>query len=274
MNVYVEASFDTAAPEGPGESLVQWFRAARARLFGGLVEAEAGGGGEVVSEARVIRHIDDSPRRFPKVAETWTQFEEGLAAFPWGAGLSFLTGSGEPDELGRANSYHVLRDGSIWRASALVAVDSPDDAGSCRRLVEFLHDALDTSNPSFGRIEWRNFDELTNLDAALSRKPRTSQRESRQFLRGYAWTTVCPAELAARLGGAAVLENSGAFHRVVPLRAGGVLLQASDTLAGYTDQVMERVFEALAPVLPPGEPRPDPAYPELRFVPRDTAGLR
>jgi hypothetical protein len=53
-----------------------------------------------------------------------------------------------------------------------------------------------------------------------------------------------------------------------------VLLQASDTLAGYTDQVMQRVFEALAPVLPPGEPRPDPAYPEMRFVPRDAAGVR
>ncbi|MFB7336336.1 hypothetical protein ACFC00_32690 [Streptomyces adustus] len=274
MNVYIEASFDTAGPDGPGESLVQWFRAARARLFGGLVETEAGGGGEVVSEARVIRHIDDSPRRFPKVGEAWAQFEEGLAAFPWGAGLSFLTSGGEPDELGRANSYHVLRDGSIWRASALVAMDSPDDAESCRRLVDFLHDALDTSNPSFGRIEWRNFNELTNLDAVLRRNKRTSRRESRRFLRGYAWATVCPAELAAQLGGAAELKSSGAFHRVLPLRAGGVLLQASDTLASYTDQVMQRVFEALAPVLPPGEPRPDPAYPEMRFVSRDAAGVR
>ncbi|KQW06964.1 hypothetical protein [Streptomyces sp. Root369] len=274
MNVYIEASFDIAAPDGPGESLVQWFRAARDRLFGGLVEAEATGGGEVVSEARVIRHIDDSPRRFPKVGETWEQFEEGLAAFPWGAGLSFLTDDGEPDERGRANSYHVLRDGSIWRASASASVDSPDDAESCAALVDFLRAALDASNPTFGRIEWRNFNELTNLDAVLRRKKRTSLRESRQFLRGYAWATVCPAELAARLGGATALENSGAFHRVLPMRAGGVLLQASDTLAGYTDQVMERVFETLAPVLPPGEPRPDPAFPYLRFVPRDAAGVR
>ncbi|MER7179827.1 hypothetical protein ABT404_10145 [Streptomyces hyaluromycini] len=274
MNVCIEASFDTATPDGPGESLVRWFRAARARLFGGLVEAEAGGGGEVVSEARVIRHIDDSPRRFPEVGETWEQFEEGLAAFPWGAGLTFLTGSGELDELGRANSYHVLRDGSIWRASASVSVVSPDDVESCAALVDFLHVALDASNPTFGRIEWRNFNELTNLDAVLRRNKRTSRRESRRFLRGYAWATVCPAELAARLGGAGALESSGAFHRVLPLRAGGVLLQASETLGGYTDQVMERVFETLAPVLPPGEPRPDPAYPYLRFVPRDAAGVR
>ncbi|MET8291129.1 hypothetical protein ABZV80_38900 [Streptomyces sp. NPDC005132] len=133
---------------------------------------------------------------------------------------------------------------------------------------------LDGSNPVFGRIEWRNFNEVTNLDAVLLRKRRTSLREGRRFLRGYAWVTVCPAELTERLGGTAVLEDSGAFHRVLPLRAGGVLLQASATMAGYTDQVMERVFEVLAPVLPPGEPSPDPAHPYLRFVPRDAATVR
>lgn len=274
MNVYIEASFDTAAPDGPGESLVQWFRTAWVQLFRSLVEAEAKGDGEVESRAHVVQHIDDRPRRFPHVGAAWEQFEEGLAMFPWAADITFLSYRGELCELGRTSSYHTLGDGSIWRASASVSADAPDDAESCAALVDFLHAALDTSNPTFGRIEWRNFNELTNLDAVLRRKKRTSRRESRRFLRGYAWATVCPAELAARLGGAAALENSRAFHRVLPLRAGGVLLQASDTLAGYTDQVMERVFEALAPVLPQGEPHPDPAYPEMRFVPRDAAGVR
>ncbi|MEY2248892.1 hypothetical protein AB8A21_39240 [Streptomyces sp. BF23-18] len=137
-----------------------------------------------------------------------------------------------------------------------------------------LHAALDGSSPLYGHIEWDNFDELTNLDVVLRRRRRPSLREGRRFLRGYAWVTVCPAELAARLGGAATLEDSGAFHRVLPLRAGGVLLQASVTMDGYTDQVMERVFETLAPVLPPGEPRPDPAHPYMRFVPRDAATVR
>ncbi|MBW8797888.1 MAG: hypothetical protein JF597_31190 [Streptomyces sp.] len=207
MNVYVEASFDTAVASGPGESLVQWFRMARAQPFRDLVEAEDGG--EVTSEARIIRDIDAPPRRFTR--DGWDQFEAALSTFPWGAGLTFLTHGEELDELGRANSYHVLRDGSIWRASASVSVDAPDDAVTCTGLVDFLHAALDASNPAFGRIEWRNFDELTNRDAVLSRKPRTSQRESRRFLRGYAWATVCPAELAARLGGATALESSGPF---------------------------------------------------------------
>ncbi|MGW1068157.1 hypothetical protein ACWD4F_26965 [Streptomyces aureus] len=271
MNVYIEASFDTVAPHGPGESLIQWFRAARTGLYSGLVEAEAKSGGRVVSKAHFTPHIDDSARSFRRVGQTWAQFEAGLAMFPWGAQIVFLTDSAEPDVLGRTRSYHVLSDGSIWGASATVSVNSPDDVASCTALVNFLHAALETSNPVFGRIEWNNFSELPNLDAALRRRRRMSLREGRQFLRGYAWVTVCPAELVARLGGTAALEDSGAFYRVFPLRAGGVLLQASATMAGYTDDVMEKMFEVLAPVLPQGEPQPDPASPKLRFVPRNAA---
>lgn len=274
MNVCVEASFDAAVPGSPGASLVRWFRAARTGLYRDLVEAEARSGGEVVSEAQIVPDIDDLVRRFPRIGKTWPQFEEELAAFPWGAQLVFLTEGGEPEVLGRASSYHVLRDGSIWRASALTKVNSPDDVASCTAVVDFLYAALDGSSPLYGHIEWDNFDELTNLDTVLRRKRRTSLREGRQFLRGYAWVTVCPAELVTRLGGAAALEDSGVFHRVFPLRAGGVLLQASATMDGYTEQVMERVFEALAPVLPPGEPSPDPAHPDTRFVPRDAATVR
>ncbi|MFD5518690.1 hypothetical protein [Streptomyces sp. NPDC127066] len=274
MNVSVQVSFDAAASDGPGASLVRWFRAARTGLYSGLVEAEARSGGGVVSEAQIVPDIDDLVRRFPRIGKTWPRFEEELATFPWGAQLVFLTEGEEPEVLGRASSYHVLRDGSIWRASALTSVDSPDDAASCTALVDFLHAALDGSNPLYGHIEWDDFDELTNLDTVLRRKRRTSLREGRQFLRGYAWVTVCPAELVTRLGGAAALEDLGAFHRVLPLRAGGVLLQASATMDGYTEQVMERLFEALAPVLPPGEPRPDPAHPYMRFVPRDAATVR
>ncbi|MFF2101776.1 hypothetical protein [Streptomyces sp. NPDC058202] len=275
MDVYIEAVFDNGGvPDAPGRTLVQWFRTARLELFKDLVEAEAAGEGKVVSEAQLIGHVDDAPRRFPQVGRTWRQFEEGLAAFPWGANIIFLSGQGELRTLGRTSSLHVLGGGSAWRASAAVTLNAPGDVSSCRALVDFLHTALDSSAPAFGRIEGNNFHELTNLDAALRRRKRTSLRESRQFLRGYAWVTVCPAELTARFGGAANLEKSGAFHRVLPLQAGGVLLQASDTLTGYTDQVMQRVFEALAPVLPPGEPRPDPAYPAMRFVPRDAATIR
>ncbi|MEU6138800.1 hypothetical protein ABZ848_00385 [Streptomyces sp. NPDC047081] len=274
MNVYVEASFDTSVGVSPGESLVQWFRMARARLFDDLVKAEARGDEGVFSRGTVRQDIDDSSHDLENVGSNWENFEQFLAAFPWRAGVHYFSRDGELSELGWARALHVLTDGSLWRTSAAVTVTSPDHAGSCARLVDFLHGALDTVNPAFGRIELDNFNEVTNLDAALGRRKRTSLRESRELLRGYAWVTVCPAELSARLGGVTELEASGAFHRVIPLRAGGVLLQASETLAGYTDEVMQRVFEALAPVLPDGEPRPDPAYPYMRFVPRDAANVR
>ncbi|WP_405555269.1 DUF3396 domain-containing protein [Streptomyces canus] len=273
MHVYIEAAFDSAVAVEPGESLIQWFRAAWARLFDGLVAEEASGGQRVLSLASVTQDIDDGPRRFSDINETWGHFEESLAAFPWGAGITVLKDGAELTGLGSVSTYHVLSDASLWRAEVSVPVD-PQDAGSCATLVDFLREALEGANPAFGRIELNGTVEETNLDAALRRKKRTSMRESRQFLRGYAWVTVCPAELLARLGGASALEASGAFYRVIPLRAGGALLQASETLAGYSDAVMERVFVALAPVLPEGEPHPDPACPDLRFVPRDAATAR
>ncbi|MEU0787880.1 hypothetical protein ABZ341_40905 [Streptomyces sp. NPDC006173] len=215
MDVHIEAVFDSAgAPDAPGRALVQWFRAARLELFRGLVEAEATGDGKIVSEAQLIAHVDDAPRRFPQVGRTWQQFEEGLAGFPWGANITFLSGHGELHILGRTSSLHVLGGGSAWRASAAVTLNSPDDAPSCLALVDFLHTALDSSTPAFGRIEGNNFHELTNLDAVLRRRKRTSLRESRQFLRGYAWATVARQSSRARLGGAAKLKRTGAFHRV------------------------------------------------------------
>ncbi|MET8102848.1 hypothetical protein ABZV29_41550 [Streptomyces sp. NPDC005236] len=143
---------------------------------------------------------------------TYVQTEGGVGgrwSQTWVEGV-FTLDAGEVDVLGRAGSYHVLSDGSIWRASASVSVNSPDDRASCTALVDFLHTALDGSSPLFGRLEWDNSDEFTNLDALLRRRKRTSLREGRRFLRGYAWVTACPAELAAQLGGA------GGLGRVPP----------------------------------------------------------
>lgn len=274
MDVYIEASFDGAAAVEPGASLIQWFRVARARLFSELVAAEASRGERVLTLARVTQGIDDAPLRFSDVSNAWGDLEESLAAFPWRARITFLKDGDEMAELGSVSTHHAFTDGSLWKASAAVVVESPDDSSRCAALVDFLSEALDGSSPTFGRIEFDNFNELTNIEAVLRRRKRKSLRESRQTLRGYAWVTVCPAELLARLGGASALEVSGAFHRVVPLSAGGVLLQASETLGGYTDDVMERVFATLAPVLPEGEPHPDPAYPYMRFVPRNAATAR
>ncbi len=59
----------------------------------------------------------------------------GARRVPLRAQLVCLAKDGEPEVLGRASSYHVLGDGSIWRASASTDVNSPDDAASCTAVV-------------------------------------------------------------------------------------------------------------------------------------------
>lgn len=151
----------------------------------------------------------------------------------------------------------------------------PDDPRFCAGAVEFLVAALDAVNPAFA---WMGVDgpatDDTNLDCVLNRRVRDSVREARAFLRGYSWITVCPEELSVRLGGPGALAATGAFHRVVPLSAGGVVLQATETVAAYTDEAVRGVFEALHPVLPPGVPQFDPAHPELRYFPADASRFR
>lgn len=105
----------------------------------------------------------------------------------------------------------------------------------------------------------------------LNRRHKQSLNDSRRLLRGYGLATVVPAELVDRLGGVRELADTGAFVRVEPLRAGGVVLQATATLPQYDDEAMRRVFRALAPVLPPGTPRPVPGYEDVRVVYEDAA---
>jgi hypothetical protein len=85
-----------------------------------------------------------------------------------------------------------------------------------------------------------------------------SMMAGREVLRGYSWVTVCPRELAERLGGADGLAASGAFAEVEELPHGGMWLQATDHFVEYDDAAVRRVFEVLAPVLPKGMPKPDP----------------
>jgi uncharacterized protein YndB with AHSA1/START domain len=99
---------------------------------------------------------------------------------------------------------------------------------------------------------------MTALDHSLPRGGREmSVLEGREALRGYSWITVCPGGLASRLGGAAALRDREAFWDVAELPSGDVWLQATPDFAGYDDAAMLRVFETLAPVLPPGLPEPD-----------------
>ena len=266
----MEVTFDQLAAVSQGEVLVRWFREAQTRFFSVAAESEATGKGNIVSRALDTPDIDGPSLRVSQVGQNWKNFETQLAAFPWRADLDYVTGDVTLGWVGSSQSTYEGYCNAI--VGLLLGAERRADGAYCATLVEFLRVALDEVNPAFGRIEQDLSFERANLDIALHRRLRKSLRESRDCLRGYAWVTACPQELIERLGGYETLIASSAFHRVLPLQAGGALLQASETLTEYSDEVMGKVFEVLAPVLPVGAPRPDPAHPHARFVAQD-AGL-
>ncbi|HEX8862954.1 MAG TPA: hypothetical protein VGC06_28445, partial [Actinomycetes bacterium] len=112
---------------------------------------------------------------------------------------------------------------------------------------------------SFGHLCDDDSAEGTALDATLFRGGEVeSMLQGREVLRGYSWVTVCPAELARRLGGTSALAATGAFAVVEQLPHGGVWLQATPQFASYDQRAVREVFTALAPVLPAGKPERDP----------------
>jgi hypothetical protein len=116
----------------------------------------------------------------------------------------------------------------------------------------------------------------TALEVVLGIGPEQTVPRCREVLRGYSWVTVCAAELAARLGGAAVLAASGAFDEVTELPAGQVFLRATPTVQDYEGEPVRRVFETLAPVLLPGRPGPttDPVRRRRLVIDADPADFR
>lgn len=75
--------------------------------------------------------------------------------------------------------------------------------------------------------------------------------EARSILPTYDWTTVISKQLAVTLGGVEALRQSGVFHRVAEVAGGSVWLQATERLDEFDQEHGYRLFEVLAPVLPP-----------------------
>ncbi|WP_405987000.1 hypothetical protein [Streptomyces sp. NBC_00872] len=263
MDVTLWATLDEPAAGPRGDLLVHWFRTALDRLFSPDAKTDYYAlVTESISGGRKVRVRD--------VRANWQVLAEALRPLPFYASACFHEPSEDEDswtdDAGRVGSTQVSGGSHTELSAALGAGERIGDPGFCASLVDFLAAALDGANPAFARVDHLNFHDTTDLEAVLRRTQRKSLRESRTMLRGYSWVTGVPAELATRLGGAQALEATGAFHAVRELRGGGLLLQASDTLAGYDEQRTYAVFRALAPVLPPGMPDRHPARPDPRVV--------
>lgn len=273
MDVTIWATLDEQAAAARGDLVVDWFRTAIDFFFSGEAKETSD------SYAAVTESISGGRKtRLSDVRRNWPALADALRPHPFYANVGFHEPSADEDEwiddYGRVGSQHEGRGGThTGLSAALLAGDRIADPAFCARLLDFLATALDGANPVFARVDHLNFRDTTDLEAVLRRAQRKSLRESRTYLRGYSWVTGVPSELAARLGGAQRLTDAGAFHAVRELRGGGLLLQATETLAGYDDRAMHQVFRALAPVLPPGIPGDDPARPNPRVVFEDASGV-
>ncbi len=71
----------------------------------------------------------------------------------------------------------------------------------------------------------------------------------RDVLYRFAWVTIIPREIAARLGGVPGLAASGAFYEASELAGGSAWLRATRTLEEFDESRRAAVAAALAPVL-------------------------
>lgn len=126
-----------------------------------------------------------------------------------------------------------------------------------RRWLDAIESLSESYRVVYGALEERvGTSSTTVLDESLGRTYTASMKAARTTLRGYSWVTICPPELARRLGGARTIEDSGSFTRVRELPSGAVLLRATEDISTYQPRstALRNVFRTLAPVLPPGRP--------------------
>jgi hypothetical protein len=148
----------------------------------------------------------------------------------------------------------------LWLDLLVVLADPSALPAVCGAVLAAVRATAEQADPVYGEVLVNRIPQSpqTALDRLLNRKPVASLEEGRRMLRGYEWVTLCPAEVAKTLGGAEALRATGAFVEVTELGAGGLLLRATEDPAEWTQEAVERVFEAVRPVLPPGEPeQPD-----------------
>ncbi|MBV1855921.1 hypothetical protein [Catellatospora tritici] len=175
---------------------------------------------------------------------------------------------------GRGENHHVYGYSRRHNESTLVLAAVFNDAMLAdrafgQRLLEVARRIVEAADPGYAEIGYEQWvpeaglDDMTKLDRVLYRHPVDSIAAQRSLLRGYSWLTVVPGELADRLGGAAATRATGAFHQVETLPQGGLWLLATEHFDEYDPVAARRVFEALAPVLPPGRPARTMSEPHL-----------
>lgn len=212
--------------------------------------------------------IDDAAQSRMYTRSNWGKALSNLSEHPFGTTLAIfgdgLNIYGEDDDIDTApqlvtlsvDHLHASGNWVIFVADIATEKENLADPTYCRRWVDFVAHSLHQVNPAFGVImnDYRGMGETT-LDLALHRPQRVSIKETRTFLRGYGWVTICPPEVIEQLGGLKHLEDTRAFYRIEALDDGGAVLQSTESYSQYDDTVTRRIFEVFAPALPAGRPQ-------------------
>ncbi|WP_328563253.1 hypothetical protein [Streptomyces coelicoflavus] len=211
----------------------------------------------------------------------WFLTALGEGVFSASVGISRIGENGSPETRLARMTVEREEDLDSWvRLGCEFPQESIADKEFQDRFLEFLKGSAAGLNPSFGHVAYNYTVGKTALEEVLGPPwllPEDTLPESRSYLRGYGWLTVCPQELADRLGGAATLRVTGAFHEVDELAEGGVWLLATPDFGEYDQERIARVWGALAPVIRPGKPKQfseEPGHPPLPVVYEDAAQAR
>jgi hypothetical protein len=160
-----------------------------------------------------------------------------------------ITGSFLVFDLDRIDS-----DAGTWLELRVLTLGTPlTQADGMAPLLAFVGGVANLGNPVHGEIFWGNQTGGV-FEWGIGAYREQTLPNARQFLRGYAWLTILPEEIGRRLGGLDALRSSGAFVEVERLDAGGYWCRATPTIEEYDQAAAERVFEVVAPALPPRRP--------------------
>lgn len=220
---------------------------------------------------RSQRGLRDTARVISERNLAW--FAKTLAVgghFAADVGISRLGGDGYPrTRLARLTVERVENADQWVRLAFEFPSSSLADAKFRESVLEFVRSQAEVIDPSYGQVGYQYTLGKTALEEVLGPPwllPEDTVAQSREWLRGYDWVTVCPRELAARLDVTA-LRAGGDLYEVEPLAGGSLWLRSAVDHADHQGERVHALWSALRPLLRTGVPqsfdaRPtDPPFP-------------
>lgn len=230
-------------PKGPDiqERTEQWFAACHSYLEGPVLDGAD----------EVVRFGSDTGVKFSG--------EPNLSDLTYDPDRSLQYSLVVPDD-DQPGDWHADLRMSLWVDAvspyASLVCTSYSERLSNYEIAVLLRDVVmehvDRNSVVYGAVGYGTTLGRPSLEGALRRSWIVGLHQAESVLRGYSWTTVVPAALAAF-----VESRAAAFPQLKVERtgAGDLVVQSGETPQDYDDAMQAALFECLAPVLASGIPR-------------------